>query len=69
MIFVIIYSDDAQGIVSIVMIFIGDIYSLINYIMFADSLFLLATVSGMLWLRRTKPDLLRPIKVNFVIAN
>ena len=49
------------------MIFVGDIYSLINYIMFVDSVFLLFTVGGMLWLRRKKPDLNRPIKVFFLI--
>ena len=59
----------SQAIVSIVMIFIGDIYSLINYMMFAESFFLLATIGGMLQLRRKKSDLLRPIKVNFIISN
>ncbi len=45
------------------MLIVGDVYVLINYVMFTDSAFLLATVSGLLWLRWKRPDAVRPIKV------
>ena len=45
------------------MLMVGDVYVLINYVMFTDSAFLLATVSGLLWLRWKRPNAVRPIKV------
>jgi hypothetical protein len=53
------------------MLIVGDVYVLINYVMFTDSAFLLATVSGLLWLRWKRPDAVRPIKVKlfFKILN
>ncbi len=49
------------------MLIVGDVYVLINYVMFTDSAFLLATVSGLLWLRWKRPDAVRPIKVIIII--
>lgn len=51
------------------MLIVGDVYVLINYVMFTDSAFLLATVSGLLWLRWKRPDAVRPIKVIFLVLN
>ena len=45
----------------------SNVFDLINY--FSQTLWLSvgASVVGMLWLRRVKPDIPRPIKVNIVI--
>lgn len=45
----------------------SNVFELINY--FSQTLWLSvgASVVGMLWLRRTKPDMSRPIKVNLAI--
>ncbi|XP_053614263.1 large neutral amino acids transporter small subunit 2 [Plodia interpunctella] len=52
---------------SLVMLTTSNVFDLINY--FSQILWLSvgASVVGMLWLRRAKPDLPRPIKVNIVI--
>ena len=49
------------------MLMVGDVYILINYVMFTDASFMLATVSGLLWLRWKMPNALRPIKVKKII--
>lgn len=46
---------------------IEDVYVLINYVSFVEALFTLLSVSGLLWMRRTMPDLPRPIKVNICL--
>lgn len=52
---------------SLLMLMTSDVYQLINY--FSQTLWLSVGVSvvGMLWLRRTKPNIPRPIKVNLII--
>lgn len=52
---------------SLLMLTTSDVFALINY--FSQTLWLSvgASVVGMLWLRRTKPDMPRPIKVNLII--
>ncbi|XP_059060621.1 large neutral amino acids transporter small subunit 2 [Achroia grisella] len=52
---------------SLLMLTTSNVFDLINY--FSQTLWLSvgASVVGMLWLRRTKPDLPRPIRVNIVI--
>lgn len=45
----------------------SNVYALINYYSQILWLSVGASVVGMLWLRRTKPDIQRPIKVNIVI--
>lgn len=54
-------------IVTVVLLFIEDIYMLINYVSFVEALFTLISVSGLLWLRYKMPDRHRPIKVNIVL--
>ncbi|KAM3964709.1 juvenile hormone Inducible-21 [Aphomia sociella] len=52
---------------SLLMLTTSNVFALINY--FSQTLWLSvgASVVGMLWLRRTKPDLARPIRVNIII--
>ncbi|KAK7580606.1 hypothetical protein V9T40_001235 [Parthenolecanium corni] len=57
----------SMGILSIVLVVVDDVYSLINYTTFVESLFTLFSVAGLVWLRYKKPELKRPIKVNIVL--
>lgn len=50
-------------ILTLMLLFIKDVYSLINYVSFVEALFTLISVAGLLWLRRIQPDAHRPIKV------
>lgn len=52
-----------QAAATIVMIFMGDVYVLINYTSFVEASSYAFTVCGLLWLRRQRPDAHRPIKV------
>lgn len=56
-----------QCIFSLLMLTTSNVFDLINY--FSQTLWLSvgASVVGMLWLRRARPDLPRPIKVNIII--
>jgi len=54
-------------ILTIILLFIRDVYVLINYVSFVEALFTLISVSGLLWLRKKQPDTKRPIKVNSII--
>lgn len=54
-------------ILTLVLLFIRDVYILINYVSYVEALFTLCSVSGLLWLRRTQPTATRPIKVNLII--
>lgn len=51
------------GATSIIMLFSANIYELINYLAFAESLVVFASVAGLLLMRLTRKDLDRPIKV------
>lgn len=55
------------SILSLLMLFTSDIYLLITYSSFVESFFIMLSVSGLLWLRYTKPDMERPIKVSLWI--
>ncbi|KAI1731063.1 amino acid permease domain-containing protein [Ditylenchus destructor] len=56
------------GITSIAMLFFADsLYALINYLAFAESAIVTTAVAGLLYLRITKPDLERPIKMCLAI--
>jgi len=55
------------GILSIIYLFVGDIYALINYASFVESSFILLSVLGLLYLRWKKPEMNRPIKVSLGI--
>ncbi|KAA8582359.1 hypothetical protein FQN60_009099 [Etheostoma spectabile] len=48
-------------------LFVGDIYSLLNFMSFLRWLFIGVVVLGLLYLRYTKPDLPRPFKVPLFI--
>lgn len=53
-----------QAIITVALLFIKNVYSLINYVSYVEALFILLSVAGLLILRRKQPDLNRPIKVN-----
>lgn len=54
-------------IITLVYLFIRDVYMLINYVQYAEALFTLISISGLLWLRHKNPDAVRPIKVNILV--
>ncbi|OQR70375.1 Y+L amino acid transporter 2-like [Tropilaelaps mercedesae] len=43
-----------------------DVFTLINYTAFSESLFVMLSVAGLLWLRIKQPELERPIRVNII---
>lgn len=48
------------------LLFIPDVYALINYVSFVEALFILMSISGLLYLRVKQPNAKRPIKVNLI---
>ena len=48
---------------SLLMLCTSDVYTLIDYSSFIESMFIMWSVAGLLWLRYREPDLERPIKV------
>ncbi|XP_055692939.1 Y+L amino acid transporter 2 [Lutzomyia longipalpis] len=54
-------------VITLVLLFIDDVYALINYVSFVEALFILVSISGLLYLRKTQPDAKRPIKVNLIL--
>lgn len=52
---------------SLIMLFVSDVYILINYFSQILWLSVAASIAGLLWLRKSKPDLPRPIKVNLIL--
>ncbi|XP_076041187.1 solute carrier family 7 member genderblind [Oratosquilla oratoria] len=55
------------GVLSLVYLCSTDIYSLIEYASFVESMFILISILSLLYLRWKKPDMNRPIKVNIII--
>ncbi|XP_040572464.1 Y+L amino acid transporter 2 [Lepeophtheirus salmonis] len=55
------------AILSLAYLQIGNIYTLIEYSSFVESMFILITISGLLYMRWKKPDMKRPIKVHLAI--
>ncbi|XP_059469406.1 large neutral amino acids transporter small subunit 1 [Neocloeon triangulifer] len=53
--------------ITLVLLFIDDVYVLINYLTFVESLFITMSILGLLWLRYKQPDAHRPIKVNIML--
>ena len=51
------------GLVTLAMLTSNDVYELINYTSFVESLFMAVSVAGLLWLRFKQPNRDRPIKV------
>ncbi|XP_016977717.1 large neutral amino acids transporter small subunit 1 [Drosophila rhopaloa] len=52
---------------SLLMLLTDNVYQLINYFSSVLWLSVVASISGMLWLRHKRPDLPRPIKVNLAL--
>uniref|UniRef100_A0A3Q2PS81 Solute carrier family 7 member 11 n=1 Tax=Fundulus heteroclitus TaxID=8078 RepID=A0A3Q2PS81_FUNHE len=52
---------------TLLQLFVGDIYSLLNFMSFLRWLFIGVVVLGLIYLRYTKPDLPRPFKVPIFI--
>ncbi|XP_065567243.1 large neutral amino acids transporter small subunit 2-like isoform X2 [Artemia franciscana] len=51
------------GILSLLMLGTSDIYALIDYASFVESMFLTWTIAGLIYMRYSRPDMERPIKV------
>lgn len=52
-------------ILTLFLLFTDDVYALISYVSFVEVLFILISISGLLYLRKKQPNLERPIKVSF----
>lgn len=52
---------------SLLYLFIGDVYVLITYSSVVETFFIMLSVTGVLWFRYTRPDMARPIKVNILV--
>ncbi|XP_017767931.1 PREDICTED: large neutral amino acids transporter small subunit 2 isoform X2 [Nicrophorus vespilloides] len=46
---------------------IEDVYVLINYVSFVESLFIMISVTGLIWMRYKRPEMARPIRVPMVL--
>jgi len=55
------------GFLSLCMLCTSDIYALIDYSAFIESMFIMWSVAGLLWLRYKEPNMQRPIKVTLFI--
>lgn len=55
------------SILSLMCLSTSDIYRLIDYAAFVESMFILVAIAGLLYLRYTRPDLPRPIKITLGI--
>lgn len=53
-----------MALLSLICIFIEDVFLLINMTMLSEYIFIGSTIAGLLWLRKVRPDASRPIKVN-----
>lgn len=56
-----------QCVLTLILLFIKDVYALINYVSYVEALFTLISVSGLLWLRYKQPKTERPIRVNLAL--
>lgn len=54
-------------VLSLFMLFVGDIFVLITYCSIVESFFIMLSVSALLWLRYKRPNMSRPIKVNILV--
>lgn len=58
-----IYLHHPQCMATIVILCIGETHNLINYVSFINYLSYGVTIAGLLYLRKKRPNLVRPIKV------
>ncbi|CAG9566757.1 unnamed protein product [Danaus chrysippus] len=54
-------------IVTLVLLMSNNVQSLIVYVTGVEALFIICSISGLLWLRYTQPEAQRPIKVNLLL--
>jgi len=54
-------------VLSLLYLFISDVYVLITYSSVVETFFIMLSVSAVLYFRRTRPDMPRPIKVNILV--
>ncbi|KAK9872890.1 hypothetical protein WA026_020243 [Henosepilachna vigintioctopunctata] len=54
-------------IITLVLITIPDVYVLIDFVSFVEALFITLSIVGLLYMRYTKPELKRPIKVSLFL--
>lgn len=52
---------------SLIYLFIGDVYVLITYSSVVETFFIMLSVSGVLYFRWKQPDMPRPIKINIAV--
>lgn len=55
------------GVLSLIYLFIGDVYVLITYSSVVETFFIMLSVTAVLYFRYTKPNMPRPIKVNLLV--
>ncbi|XKL60528.1 hypothetical protein PGB90_007585 [Kerria lacca] len=60
-------NKNLQGILSLLMLFMGDVNVLITYVSFVESFFIMLSVASILYLRWKQPNLHRPIKVPLIL--
>ncbi|KRT83717.1 Amino acid permease, partial [Oryctes borbonicus] len=53
--------------ITLLLVVIEDVYVLINYVSFVEALFITVSVTGLLYMRKKKPHMQRPIKVNIAL--
>ena len=66
-ILIIFYFFIKKAFLSLICIFIEDVFLLINMTMLSEYIFIGSTISGLLWLRKSHPDASRPIKVSYLL--
>lgn len=54
---------------TIVILCIGETHNLINYVSFINYLSYGVTIAGLLYLRKKRPNLVRPIKVRQLVGD
>lgn len=54
------------GLVTCVYLCIGNVYKLMNYMAFVEGIFFGFTITGLIILRITRPNMKRPIKINII---
>ncbi|XP_055591794.1 large neutral amino acids transporter small subunit 1-like [Uranotaenia lowii] len=54
------------GVLTLGLLFVRDVFSIINYVSYVEILFIFISVAGLLRLRQKNPDAKRPIKVSLI---